>query len=221
MSGPANKIRNPQSTFIKIPFTPSKFNSGTGTQIGTEESPRIFFALEPILPTVVTGKEKSGELFEPECFKQAHQFPNLSIDHGNHDRIILRILWNTWVLDPGFLFVKFPCGITGRYIKHSMRRSKGQVAEKRLLFIFFDKTNRFLKNSIMRIALSGATPVISGQGDFFTVPNQIRRVESMSVNLIVVAKEFIKAMFFRDARGIPPPTTPFSKASGGISPFFE
>lgn len=70
---------------------------------------------------------------------------------------------------------------------------------------------RSVMDNILRIGLSIASAMVPLQLDLFAVTNQIRRVKSMGMNLIVVTEEEIKAMFFRHACGIATTTAPLAE----------
>ena len=64
LTGPTNKKRDPQSTFVEVTFLATKLDARFWINVGSKESTWMLFVNKAILSAVVTGKEDDGVLIE-------------------------------------------------------------------------------------------------------------------------------------------------------------
>ncbi len=97
-------------------------------------------------------------LFQLQLFQKIDNVADLPIHHADHGSIA------TGLFGPGFVFIEFPGGIVVRNIEDAVWGSDGQVAEKRLVFVFANKLLGSIDDHVMRIVGACAASLVSFVG---------------------------------------------------------
>ena len=220
-TGPAGEEGDAKTTLIEASFTPPELGPGLGVEVWPKVATGMILGTETVLPAIVSGEENDRVVLQSELLEQVEDLSELPIDHGYHDGIILGFLGNLRVRHPFFALVEFPRGFVFRDVVHPVRRGKGKVAEERLIFVFLDEAKGLFHDRVLGVGFAGSSAVVPGQVELLAVPNQVGRIKTVGVDLVVVAEEDVEAMFLGYARGIAPPASPFPESARGIAFFLE
>src|SRR6056300_630316 len=138
-------------------------------------------------------------------------------------RIDLRVIFGLLPFRPRLVLKQLPGRIVGTDPPQSMRRSPRKVAEKGRITDPTNKLHRLVEDFILRMSLSlvETDAIIPGKENFLTVPDQVAWIKGMRVNLIVVSKKSVEAVFLWHSRRSPAANSPLSKSTCRVSLLFE
>ena len=175
----------------------------------------MFCSFEIIVAAVVAAEKDNGVFVEIQFFQQVEYLADLAINHADHRSVAPR------GFGPVFILVISPCWVGVGNVKNPMRRRDGEVTEKGFVLIGANEFERFLKNNIVRILRAGATAFVSRQRYFFAIFDNVGRIITVGVDLVVITEEDIETVLLGHAGAAAPAAAPFTKASGGIAASFK
>ncbi len=167
--------------------------------------------IAPIIATEIDDRV----LFEIQLSQQCQYLANLTIDHRYHGGIPFGRL------GPILIFVHLPGGVGIGDVEETVWRCNRHVAVERLFLVGADEIQSGFVNNIMGIGFAIAAAMVAFEWNFLAIADDVGWVIAVRMNLIVVAKERIEAMFFRDSGRTASAASPFAKPASGVSHLFQ
>jgi hypothetical protein len=132
-----------------------------------------------------------------------------------HSRVAIGLLTRR----PWLVFEELPRRIVFVDTPQTVRRSPRQVTEERFVFILPNEAFRFLEDCQLSVcfAFVESFALVARKWNFLTVANQILRIKGVSVNLVVVAEEFIEAMLLGNALCAATADAPLAESAGHVA----
>ena len=175
------------------------------------ESPWRVLAAEVVLAAIVAAEDDDGVAIDIQFFQQVEQFSHLTVEHVHHGGVATRFP------RPIPITKQRPRRIILGEVEETVGGSDRHVAEEGAIGVVADELSCGIDDLVVGIGLPLASTVVARQRHLFTVSNQVRRVVTVGVDLIVVSEEEIESVLFRNSGGIATTAAPLAEAAGGIA----
>ena len=195
LARPTNGHRDAQAAFVKIALAPAKLHAGPGVLVGTMDAARMIRRAKVIIATIVSAEKHNGILVELQLLQKIQYLPHLPIHHAHHRGI------TPGLLRPFFLvLIDRPSRVAIWNIKYAVWRRNGKITEERPILVVFNELDGFIEDFVVGIICACAAALIPRQRHLLTIANNVGRIITVRMDLVVVSQKHIEPMFLRHAR---------------------